>query len=1528
MPKTTPITADALAELTRQNTPSGVGNSERVRGRNSDTLSIPEAERAKQYAQHASDNPETEDGYHGYMATVLKTIAGGELKPSVDGRTHLVNSNDLNTGDAFDIDDHGVKVVNKTTDGSVTLEVKQKNNPYAQTHQFTIDPNKPLPLNKGSLQRQPENANGPTQQTSDTRGPQSVSGREAEAVRPQLGPRDQGEADAAIERHARIAEGLKSYLPPSITAQPHADGIDFKLPSGDTIKGRIVPHDQIGYDKQAWLESLTSDPQYSGKPLLDNGKPVILDGRRVRIPRTPEEFNKMLPSHQAAIADRIQPAGAYHRDLDEARISKDFADDPSVWEHEVVGHGGFARMTPEEQQTATEQHGGEEEAVSGGVRPTSDVFDRAMQGAGSETPFTNRDVAGQQGLYGQGKVGADTGKQNTRDFGKPKEEESQPTKFNITPQDLQRASAYGDNPSPAFAHGVRDAIVNKRDAASQPQGMTPQEIREAAQGFKAAKAGASSETKQDIEQAKGREAQGKGDRETGRLFNAVRQRGGGGQLPPKFPSMEDPPPPPPPPEEKPEEPAPPSPIDRARSAVKDLAQRFKDYTTIDPIPKLVRAGAGDAAVEHASAKIAGSHIVDDLLSKAFPTEYHNPEAMAKTMDVLNKDNILGGYDTFIKKGETALKGIEEQQKVIEKSKAELLPHSEEGAAIRAKAFSKISELTKEADAAEKSARAIAKAHDLAKYDADVQDALKDTAISANVERWKSKVNPELNRLYNELRRVDPETERDGRGLHTGARINLLPDNEAQRWKEFVGDKEGKPMPESSGGSYRNPNVKYDPTMQAASFTGKYSNDAKLILSRVVGPRWNEVTKLRLYDALTKAGAAKEIGPNEKPPETIGGEQAVQLPTKLPRPNADSSAREERAIYVKKSLVGEVRNVLNTDQRLQQNPVGKVLTAIQLMQIADAATHAHNISVVIAHAQGSSAAWKDVVRQLPVLGSVDGVARIASVSREVLADTPEIRAEKATMAKQGLLRPEFPATGIQKITHAQQFLHHADTAARVIMNRFYDSLVDRGMAPDTDEGRRNYVNQIGQYNGRLMGQLMNKARESWLSPFVVAGRNFNRIGRRILTGNPGFESTTTSGAWKARLTQLLGGVVGTTAAVMMLNSITTGNPAGRKGTPLGAWDTGHDGKDGKRLVVDLAQLTGLRRGLNSTGIGPFLESMNMGRDGNATSGQVVSSQLSAAMHPWLGPAPAFISKVVTGKQFDLRGRMEARQYPKGGGRQYLENFRAALESQNLFIYSMARPLFQKAGLDEKPTTPTMVGDFLKPYIGETAGDTVGQVASTLAKSPLQGSGIKSVKPTDAAHELLDQFYSSTLPRARPVPSEEQALRSSLTQRSRSGDDVSDDIAKAVSSGKMTTGQADSLQRTLKIDPDILHFKTLPGVAEARQVWDHADDDFKTKLLPAYINKELNDRVASGDQDAKATHSALTRITKEVKDGTLSKDNLDQVLTYVIRHGGIEQLKGAPEPSKDEEDPQGLVHDLNQYNKKQAVNRERYRAQAMR
>lgn len=830
--------------------------------------------------------------------------------------------------------------------------------------------------------------------------------------------------------------------------------------------------------------------------------------------------------------------------------------------------------------------------------------------------------------------------------------------------------------------------------------------------------------------------------------------------------------------------------------VSNLIQRARDQLTIDPVPGLKRLGVSAEARQHAAARVAVPYVVRSLLSEVFPDEYADPEMMALTMDAINKDNIRGGYDTFLKNAREASAGQDTDMAQFWQDRAD----------------------------------AVGDVHDIEQLDKDLIAVKENPRIMANIDRWVERVNPEIDRMYNEMKRVDPDTPREGRGYYFGARVNLLPEARAAEMKNFADL--SQPMPEGVSSNYRNPNVKKDKFMKLARFTGQYSTDAEAVLTNVIGPRLNETTKLRLYDALTDSGAAVELDYGETPPAEIQGHKAVRLPIKVPETGEGGLTRlVEKALYVRADVAREVRDVLNTDMPLPQNKMARWLTTIQLAQLTDMTAHLKNIHTVLAAAPGTRSAFTDAMRRLPILGSVDSIARIVNVTRGIIADTPASRAEQASMARLGLLRPEYPLTGLQKITRGQQVIHHVDTASRIVMNRFFDNLVAAGRVVNSEENRASFVQQIGEYNRRLMGPIMRAARDAGFAPFVVAGRNYNRQARRLLTGNPGVEASTLGEASKMRLVNILAGLVAASVLPAILNLLTTGNLGGRPGTPIGAWDLGYDpDEQGRHRVIDLMQIVGIRRGLRGTGTNAVIEGIREGQTWDEIIGHAGQDVTSTLSHPWMGPALGFAYQTITGKRLDLRGGPEAPEALNvgGGGKQYIENARTALENQNPLLAGVLSPLTDP--YESEDSYPERIGKGL--IKGPTSAFGVYDL-----QSPAQKVLSEDRRRRGAFSKTADQMQA-------------RDLKAKLHEDERAGKNVSEALEQAVAEGKLTLRQAHDFKANSGMTPLAMQIKyaSLEASVRAFEVMDDKQKSETREALalkfqsakPESITRETRDR----------------------------------------------------------------------------------------
>jgi len=693
------------------------------------------------------------------------------------------------------------------------------------------------------------------------------------------------------------------------------------------------------------------------------------------------------------------------------------------------------------------------------------------------------------------------------------------------------------------------------------------------------------------------------------------------------------------------------------SSVKNMVRDISDSIKPEQIKALTKAGVADESHQHASAKIYVPVKAEELLSKVFPDSYKNKEEMSKTMDILNKDDIVGGYEQL---------------------RSELNENLKDLAAAK-QAGNKTGRIENQIEAIRERLDDIAGAHDINAYKKEI-NAAAGTKIEDNIKRWTQYVVSEMDGLYNELKNVDPNTDREGRGWKFGSRVNLLSKSEEEKMASY-GDLD-KPMPTSSVSNYRNPNVKRDKFMQKATFLGDYSTDPMAILTNSLGSRWNEVTKIRLYKALESKGVGKIASPGDSEIKSIGGKDAVRLPIKFPEtdPATGITRVVEKSLYVQKQLASELKQVLDVNERPEQNAISKAITKTQIVGFADATAHLKNQHNIVRNALGRDSVWGDLFAKVPIIGQAKSVAEITKVGKEVAANTPKIREEKAYLASIGALRAPSKEEGLLRFIGTHQLLHDVDTATRIILNRRYDTLIKRYGAIDTVESRRSFINQIGNYNRRVMGRWEALARDTGFSPFIVAGRAMNSYARKMIFADPGFRTDNMKGAIAARAANI-SGLAFATMVPALTNMFTTGSMWGREGTPIGAIDFGSnfDTDDGKRRTFDIFAITGIRRGLRQLGLNAAIEGVRNGKDIRDIGRDMGNDFVTTKMHPWIGPGVGLLQETTTGKRFDLRTgyaqRYEARKVEGLG--QYAENFRIALKQLNPLLYGVVGPSVEGA-----------------------------------------------------------------------------------------------------------------------------------------------------------------------------------------------------------------------------------------------------------
>jgi hypothetical protein len=842
-------------------------------------------------------------------------------------------------------------------------------------------------------------------------------------------------------------------------------------------------------------------------------------------------------------------------------------------------------------------------------------------------------------------------------------------------------------------------------------------------------------------------------------------------------------------------------VSKAAQSIASMPSRLGRFFSTKPIPGLASVGVENRAFEHASAPMAVPYITRDLLAQVFPNEYKRPGEMANTMEVLNVDNVLGQYDYFVDQSRNA---------------------QQAGDAVAEKMW---------ADKAD----AIGTPQEIDHLDTFVKTASPE--IQENIGRWKDVVNPYLDEMFHEQKGLAPGTMPEGRGRHFDARVNLLDVDREAAYKNMAA--EGQALPQPNAANFRNPNVKRDPYARHATGTGTYSTDAEAILNGVLHNRLNEVTKLRLYKDLVDKGVAAW--------DTAPGPDYKSLPVQFPSNSGDGTTYPTKNLYVRSDLVPELRRVLNTDMKLEGNTVFKNSTNLQLaVSLVDLVAHAKNQHTAMVWALKGTPMWDEILRKVPGIGSADAITKMIGTAMEVHGDSPQMRSELSFLARNGMLRPDLPkadTTGVfGKIKAAAnkggEALHASDTAVRVLANRYFDNLVAQGAAVDTMENRRQYVNKIGVYNRRLMGQWQQIARDSALSPFVVAGRAFNTLGRRIVTGDPGFSTTSRAQQLRARAIQVSGLATAAAIPAIINAAINHGDPFGPAGTPLGA--VGYKDDDGKLQIYDLFQTLGIRRGLRATGMNAVMRSVNEQRDLHEILDEGIHDIASSMMHPWVGPPVDLGVTTAFGHDASMRQGPQpyiARNVKGAGQSQYVENFRVALKNQNPLVYAIAQPILERGGMSD----------------GESRADnvkrgTVGAFESALGHS---------VRDTPAVRYLKEAAAS----RGTFAPSDAGAERADIRKGLRKNDPTA--LMSAMEAGTVTDKSANKMIAGAGL-PEVISRAKYAPVDDVLIAWSKGDADEKVQLMPILTDK-LNRALDKKKGLPPADRAMLMEKMKAVKFG---------------------------------------------------------------
>lgn len=332
------------------------------------------------------------------------------------------------------------------------------------------------------------------------------------------------------------------------------------------------------------------------------------------------------------------------------------------------------------------------------------------------------------------------------------------------------------------------------------------------------------------------------------------------------------------------------------------------------------------------------------------------------------------------------------------------------------------------------------------------------------------------------------------------------------------------------------------------------------------------------------------------------------------------------VYVRPDLIHEVEQVVKRRGEVQQGIHQMFLdlaTEAQLIGPTDFAFHTANMFSSVAKSPGKSGNYilDQVLRQQGVK-HLDALARIGKNFFDVVYKDPSIQAELTKISALGALRPVESGRGVvAKLTggviDTGKWIGLIDRAGRLARNKMFDNLVEQGLVRDNPTDRREFINQMGQYNNKLMSK-----NQEWMknhfSQFVVAGRTFNKNAIQSAALLNEVRAASPEAYAKMKLSNLIAATATWIAVPVVVNSIITGKPFGRSGTPIGKIDTGKDDPNGRHIVYDPAKMDLSRRGARILGIEATAEGIRQGDKPTDIGAKAIRDIINGQLHPWEGP----------------------------------------------------------------------------------------------------------------------------------------------------------------------------------------------------------------------------------------------------------------------------------------------------------------------
>jgi hypothetical protein len=519
------------------------------------------------------------------------------------------------------------------------------------------------------------------------------------------------------------------------------------------------------------------------------------------------------------------------------------------------------------------------------------------------------------------------------------------------------------------------------------------------------------------------------------------------------------------------------------------------------------------------------------------------------------------------------------------------------------------------------------------------------AVKQHIQLWQEVIDPQ----YRAARDIDPDVELPSRGQQTGARVNLkalFPEEEAT-------------TPVTGGANLTGTFKRRTPFAIKAKGTGDvYDINYNNLILNTFERQLEIANKNRFDNKLVETGNAVIDSPGKRP--TINGEPTRAFPISrrvlISRgPEGPEAFSQAKNIYVRQSLANEYESAAGVGTRWNLGPVTKVMNLLNraaLSGLTDATTHVSNQMTALFDRPASAKLLSDTL--LSATGRADVPV---TLTRAIMKGFKDNEKQVAELSEIGAMRSQAkPHMGV-----FGRWLQKSDQITRLVLDDTFKRLAESGLVENTETARREYVNQIGQYNKRLQGKLTRFFRETGFGPFVTAGKTFNSLGVRMATLDPGAPASNAfaSAALRANvLSKWIGAAVLLGSLNYLLTKDKGGGVMGRRGTPIGNLDLGTNDKSGKQQSFPLFSVLGLGRGLRVTGLSGAINAERLGLTDADAANSAARDIINAWVSPFAGPTAKFVTTAATGYPTAVNVGRLSRIVPPGEN-QFAENTKEAI-----------------------------------------------------------------------------------------------------------------------------------------------------------------------------------------------------------------------------------------------------------------------------